>query len=99
MHRNIGLWLIHYCTICFDNPESVIHLLKGVYVNYVIYPSHADHKSHIIHCRWATKDEPFELNVSNINIIVKDVAMYEHNLHCIYKCEYVCEKLYIVHNY
>ena len=23
------------CTICFVNPESVIHLLKGVYVNYV----------------------------------------------------------------
>ena len=32
--------------------------------------SPADHKSHIMHCRWATKDEPFELNVSNINIIV-----------------------------
>ena len=33
--------------------------------------SPADHKSHIVHCRWATKDEPFELNVSNINMIVK----------------------------
>ena len=33
--------------------------------------SPADRKSHIIHCRWATKDEPFELNVSNINMIVK----------------------------
>ena len=30
----------------------------------------ADHKSHIIHCRWVTKDEPFELNVCNINMIV-----------------------------
>ena len=33
--------------------------------------SPADHKTHIIHCRWATKDESFELNVSNINMIVK----------------------------
>ena len=33
--------------------------------------SPADHKSHIIHCRWATKDELFELNVSNFNMIVK----------------------------
>ena len=36
--------------------------------------SPADHKSHII------QDEPFEQNVSNINIITKDVAVYEHNL-------------------
>ena len=33
--------------------------------------SHADHKSHIIHCRLATKGEPFDLNFSNINMIVK----------------------------
>ncbi len=33
--------------------------------------SPADHKSHIIYCRWATKDEPFDLNFSNINMIVK----------------------------
>ena len=34
--RNNGLWLCNGLQICFVNPESVIHLLKGVYVNYVI---------------------------------------------------------------
>ena len=34
------------CTICFVNPESVIHLLKGVYVNYVIALPIINHISH-----------------------------------------------------
>ena len=67
--RNIGLWLsngLHdlFCQSrkCYSPAEGCVCKLGN---------SPADHKSHIIHCRWATKDEPFELNVSNINMIVK----------------------------
>ena len=67
--RNIGLWLsdgLHdlFCQSrkCYTPAEGCVCKLCN---------SPADHKSHIIHCRWAIKDEPFELNVSNINIIVK----------------------------
>ena len=28
-----------------------------------------DHKSHLIHCRWVTKDIPLEINYTNINMI------------------------------
>ena len=28
-------------------------------------------KSHIIHCSWATKEDPYDLNVGNINMSVK----------------------------
>ena len=35
------------CTICFVNPESVIHLLKGVYLNYEISLPIINHTSYI----------------------------------------------------
>ena len=67
--RNVGLWLsngLHdlFCQSrqCYTHAEGCVCKLCN---------SPADHKSHIIHCRWATKDEPFELNVSNINIILE----------------------------
>ena len=67
--RNSGLWLsngLHdmFCQSrkCFIPAEVCVYKLCNI---------PADHKSHIIHCRWATKDEPFDLNVSNINMIVK----------------------------
>ena len=67
--RNIGLWLSNgqhdlFCQSrkCYTPAEGCVCKLCN---------SPADHKSHTIQCMWATKDEPFELNVSNINIMVK----------------------------
>ena len=53
-------WLSNGLHDLFFNPDSVIYLLKGVCVC-KLCNSPACHKSHIIHCRWATKDEPFDL--------------------------------------
>ena len=68
--RNIGLWLsngLHdpFCQSrkCFIPAEGCVCKLCN---------SPADHKSHIIHCRWATLDEPFDVIVSNINMIDKN---------------------------
>ena len=64
--RNIGLWLsngLHdlFCQSrkCYTPAERCLCKLCN---------SPADHKSHIIHCRWATKDH------------CKDVTVYGHNL-------------------
>ena len=56
--RNIGLWISNgfhdlfcQCRKCYSPAEGCVCKLCN---------SPADHKSHIIHCRWATKDAPFE---------------------------------------
>ena len=67
--RNIGLWLSNGLHDLFFQSRNCYTPAEGCVCKLCNSP--ADHKSHIIHCRWATKDEPFELNVSNINIIVK----------------------------
>ena len=66
--RNIGLWLSNGLHDLFCQSRKCYTPAEGCVCKLCNNP--ADHKSHIIHCRWATKDEPFELNVSNINIIV-----------------------------
>ena len=58
-------------TICFVNHDSVILYIQAEGCVCQFCNSIAVHKSHIIHCRWATKDELFDLIVSNINMIVK----------------------------
>ena len=63
MRRNIGLWVSNGLHDLFcQSAEGYVCKLCN---------SPADHKSNIIHCRWATKDEPFELNVNKTNMIVK----------------------------
>ena len=66
--RNIGIWLSNGLHDLFCQSRQC-YLLKCVCK---LCNSPADHKSHILHCRWATKDEPFDLNVStHVNMIVK----------------------------
>ena len=67
--RNIGLWLSNGLHDLFCQSRKCYTPAEGCVCKFCNSP--ADRKSHIIHCRWATKDEPFELNVSNINMIVK----------------------------
>ena len=67
--RNIGLWLSNGLHDLFCQSRKCYTPAEGCVCKLCNNP--ADHKSHIIHCRWATKYEPFELNASNINIIVK----------------------------
>ena len=65
--RNIGLWLSNGLQDLFCRSRKCYTPAEGCVCAFCNSP--ADHKSHIIHCRWATKDEPFELNVSNINML------------------------------
>ena len=67
--RNIGLWLSNGLHDLFCQSRQCYIPAEGCVCKLCNSP--ADHKSHIIHCRWATKDEPFDLNFSNINMIVK----------------------------
>ena len=67
--RNIGLWLSNGLHDLFCQSRKCYTPAEVCVCKFCNSP--ADHKSHIIHCRWATKDEPFQLNVSNINMIVK----------------------------
>ena len=67
--RSIGLWLSNGLHDLFCQSRKCYTPAEGCVCKCCNSP--ADHKSHIIHCRWATKDEPFELNVSNINMVVK----------------------------
>ena len=67
--RNIGLWLSNGLHDLVCQSRKWYTPAEGCVCTFCNSP--ADHKSHIMHCRWATKDDPFELNVSNINIIVK----------------------------
>ena len=78
--------------ICFINHDSVIYQLKGVYVNNCNIP--ADHKSHLIHCRWTTK-EPFDMNAININNNVKISPCMGTTYK--YRNSNTCVILYIVH--
>ena len=58
--------------------------------------SPADHKPHLIHGRWATKDEPFDLNVRNISKIVKMLPCIDNLDHKANTFVY-CVRLYICH--
>ena len=69
--RNIGLWLSNGVHDLFRQSRQCYIPAEGCVCVNCVTNSPADHKSHIIHCRWATKDEPFDLNFSNINMIVK----------------------------
>ena len=54
----------------------------------------AYHKSHLLHCRWATGDETFELNYMNNNNIV-NLLQCLHTTYTI-QCEYLRVRLWTV---
>ena len=54
----------------------------------------ADHKSHLIHCRWTTK-EPFDMNIININNNVK-ISPCMGTTYIVIRIN-TCVILYIVH--
>ena len=68
--RNIGLLLSNGLHDLFCQSRKCYTPAEGCVCKLCNSP--ADHKSHIIHCRWATKDEPFDLNVSTVEPLTND---------------------------
>ena len=57
---NIGLWLSNGLHDLFCQSRQSYIPGEGCVCKFCNSP--ADHKSHLVQCRWATKDQPFDMN-------------------------------------